>query len=143
MNGYDDYRNPVQSYPQQTDMQQNRQGIYRSPSQGMTPVSTSGSEFTSLPAMNFDNPEMRGSMQAILSNNIGEFVVVEFLIGTERVTRRQGILYAVGTSYVTLYDEFQNIYIVADIFSIKFVYFYYPGQRPPRNFNNLTANNGF
>lgn len=139
MNGYDDYRY------RQTDVSQNRQEMYSEPSQAMRQGNmNSGSEFSSLPAMSFDNPEMKGSMQAILSNNIGEFVVVEFLIGTERVTRRQGILYAVGTSYVTLYDEYQNIYIVADIFSIKFVYFYFPGQRPSKNFNifNSNGNNG-
>ena len=91
---------------------------------------------------NFDSEEMRGSMQKILSDNIGEYVVVEFLIGTERITRKQGILYFVGTSFVTLYDDTHNNYIVCDIFSIKFVYFYYPGQRPQRNFNVLPNSNG-
>lgn len=91
---------------------------------------------------NFDSEEMRGSMQKILSDNIGEYVVVEFLIGTERITRKQGILYFVGTSFVTLYDDTHNNYIVCDIFSIKFVYFYYPEQRPQRNFNVLPNSNG-
>lgn len=91
---------------------------------------------------NFDSEEMRGSMQKILSDNIGEYVVVEFLIGTERITRKQGILYFVGTNFVTLYDDTHNNYIVCDIFSIKFVYFYYPGQRPQRNFNVLPNSNG-
>ena len=54
--------------------------------------------------------------------------------------RKQGVLYFVGTSYVTLYDEELNNFIVCDIFSIKFVYFYFPGQRPNRNYNVL--NNG-
>ena len=91
---------------------------------------------------NFDNEEMRGSMQRILSDNVGEYVVIEFLIGTERITRKQGVLYFVGTSFVTLYDDTHNNYIVCDIFSIKFVYFYYPGQRPQRNFNVLPNSNG-
>lgn len=90
----------------------------------------------------FNNEEMRGSMQQILSENIGEYIVAEFLIGTERLMRKQGILYFVGTSFVTLYDDMHNNYIVCDIFSIKFVYFYYPGQRPPRNFNVLPNSNG-
>lgn len=89
----------------------------------------------------FDTEEMRGSMQKILADNIGAYVVVEFLIGTERMTRKQGILYFVGTSFVTLYDDMSNIYIVCDIFSIKFVYFYYPGQRPNRNYNLLPSAN--
>ena len=93
--------------------------------------------------MTFDNEEMQGSMQQILAKNIGEYVVVEFLIGTERMMRKQGILYFVGRSYVTLYDDDQNNYIVCDLFSIKFVYFYYPGVRPRRNYNVLpNGNNG-
>lgn len=97
--------------------------------------------FTTPPPINFDTEEMRGSMQKILSDNIGEYVVIEFLIGTERILRKQGLLYSVGTSYVTLFDDMVNNYIVCDIFSIKFVYFYYPGQRPNRNFNVLPNNN--
>ena len=101
-------------------------------------------EFQSSPQQDFDTEEMRGSMQNILSQNVGEYVVIEFLIGTEQIMRKQGILYLVGTSFVTLYDDTQNIYIVCDIFSIKFVYFYYPGDRPRRNYNILpsTPNNG-
>ena len=91
---------------------------------------------------NFDSVEMQGSMQKILSDNIGEYVVVEFLIGTDSLNRKQGILYFVGTSFVTLFDDVHNNYIVCDIFSIKFVYFYYPGQRPSRNFNVLPNSNG-
>lgn len=85
----------------------------------------------------FDSEEMRGSMQNILSQNVGEYVVVEFLIGTERLMRKQGILYFVGTSYVTLFDDQVNNFIVCDIFSIKFVYFYMPGDRPRGNYNLL------
>lgn len=94
-------------------------------------------EFTTPPPIDFDSEEMRGSMQKILSDNVGEFVVIEFLIGTEQIVRKQGILYFVGTSYVTLYDDEANNFIVCDIFSIKFVYFYFPDQRPNRNYNTL------
>ena len=100
-------------------------------------------DFTTPPPVDFNTEEMRGSMQLILSDNIGEFVVIEFLIGTEQMMRKQGILYFVGTSYVTLYDDMANNFIVCDIFSIKFVYFYFPGQRPGRNYNLLPGGNGF
>lgn len=98
--------------------------------------------FTSPPQPTFDSEEFRGSMQQALSENIGEYVVIEFLIGTEQIIRKQGLLYFVGRSYVTLYDEQVQNFIVCDIFSIKFVYFYLPGQRPKRNFNILPGNNG-
>lgn len=102
---------------------------------------TAPPQFTTPPPIDFNTEEMIGSMQKILSENIGEYVVIEFLIGTERIMRKQGLLYFVGTSYVTLYDDELNNFIVCDIFSIKFVYFYFPGQRPPRNFNAFNNSN--
>ena len=99
--------------------------------------------FEHLPQENFDTEEMRGSMQAILSQNIGNFVVIEFLIGTGEIVRKQGMLYLVGRSFVTLYDEPVNNFIICDIFSIKFVYFYMPNDRPRWNYNLLpNPNNG-
>ena len=35
-------------------------------------------------------------MQAILADNIGNYVVIEFLIGTGEILRKQGMLYLVG-----------------------------------------------
>lgn len=89
------------------------------------------------PQEEFDSEEMRGTMQMILSQNIGNFVVIEFLIGTEQMMRKQGMLYLVGRSFVTLYDEPANNFIICDIFSIKFVYFYMPNDRPRFNYNLL------
>ncbi len=94
------------------------------------------------PQPSFDSEEMRGSMQAILSQNIGQYVVVEFLIGTQEIIRKQGLLYFVGRSFITLYDEAANNFIVCDIFSIKFVYFYMPGKRPGFNYNLLPGTSG-
>ena len=50
------------------------------------------------PPQDFNTPAMRGSVQQFLSDNLGEFVVVEFLIGTQTMVQKAGILYAVGTS---------------------------------------------
>lgn len=96
--------------------------------------------FNTPPQQSFSGEEMRGSIQRILADNIGEYVVIEFLIGTEMIMRKQGLLYFVGTSYVTLYDDAINNFIVCDLFSIKFVYFYFPGQRPRQNYNLLNGN---
>ncbi len=98
--------------------------------------------FTSPPQENFNTEEMRGSMQNILSQNVGEYVVAEFLIGTTLIVRKQGILYDVGTSFVTLFDDRERNFIVCDIFSIKFVYFYYPGDRPNNVNFNIFSNEG-
>lgn len=85
------------------------------------------------PQENFDEAGMRGSMQEILSDNLGQYVVCEFLVGTQAMTRKEGLLYSVGRAYVTLYDETAQTFVVCDIFSIKFVTFFMPGQRPGRS----------
>lgn len=95
------------------------------------------SETTLPPQQNFDTPEMQGSLQSILASTIGNYMMIEFLIGTEQMVRKQGILYRVGTSYITLYDDTARNFIICDLFSIKFVYIYYPGDRPKRYYNAL------
>lgn len=94
--------------------------------------------FTTPPQQDFNTDALRGSMQNYLADNIGEYVVIEFLIGTTMLIRKQGILYSVGTGAVTLYDDEYDNFITCDVFSVKFVYFYRPGQRPGRNYNVLT-----
>ena len=128
-NSYGRYQT-AQNMPSQQQGQQQMQGQWQGNERNER-------TFTTPPQQHFNEAEMEGSMQQILADNIGEYCVIEFLIGTERIMRKQGVLYSVGTSYVTLYDDMINDYIVCDIFSIKFVYFYYPGQRPDINYNVL------
>ncbi len=52
----------------------------------------------------------------ILAQNVGEYVVIEFLIGTGQIMRKQGLLYNVATSFVVLYDDAVTNFIVCDIF---------------------------
>lgn len=92
------------------------------------------------PQQNFNSPDLQGSVQKVLEENIGQYVVMEFLVGSDSIVRKQGILYFVGTSYVVLFDDVIGNYIVCDLYSIKFTYFYYPGQRPSQNFNSLSSN---
>lgn len=93
-------------------------------------AASNNGHFTTPPPQNFDTEAMQGSMQQVLSENLGEYVVVDFLIGTQSMQQKQGILYAVGTSFVTLYEEQTQTFVVCDMFAIKFVTFYLPGQRP-------------
>ncbi|MDD2648949.1 MAG: hypothetical protein PHI27_06870 [Eubacteriales bacterium] len=89
-----------------------------------------GNGFNSPAEEDFNNTSLEGSMQQILSDNLGSYVVIESLIGTALVEERAGTLYSVGISYLVLYEETSRTYIVCDIFSIKFVTFYLPGERP-------------
>ncbi|MBE7010122.1 MAG: hypothetical protein E7418_01370 [Ruminococcaceae bacterium] len=76
------------------------------------------------------------SFQAVLAANIGYYVVIEFLIGTSNLTEKEGLLYAVGNNFVTLYEAETNRYIVCDLFSIKFVTIYNQRTRPRSRMNN-------
>lgn len=65
---------------------------------------------------------------AFLREQIGKLVRVEFLIGTDNLTDRVGILEDVGTSYILLRSIDSGNLLYCDIYSIKFVaitdYFY-------------------
>ena len=52
------------------------------------------------PAQDFDTANFQGSMQEVLHENIGKYVLVDFLIGTSNLVTRQGFLYYVGTQFI-------------------------------------------
>ena len=79
--------------------------------------------FTVPPDQDFNTLSFQGSMQQVLQENVGKYVIVEFLIGTGSLTSRQGMLYYVGSQFLVLYDEFESRYVVCDIFAVKFVTF--------------------
>lgn len=58
---------------------------------------------------------------AFLRENIGKLMRVEFLIGTNTLTDRIGILEDVGASYILLRSLQGSEIIYADIYSIKFI----------------------
>lgn len=82
------------------------------------------------PDQDFNTVSFQGSMQQVLQENVGNYVIVDFLIGTGTLISRQGILYSVATQFLVLYDEVEARYVVCDIFSVKFVTFLLPGYKP-------------
>lgn len=58
---------------------------------------------------------------AFLRENIGKLVRIEFLIGTDDLIDRIGILEDVGASYVLLRSVVSGNLLYCDIYSIKFV----------------------
>lgn len=86
--------------------------------------------FSVPPAQDFDTVGFQGSMQQVLQENIGNYVIVDFLIGTGNLESRQGILYTVASQFLVLFDDINLRYVVCDIFSVKFVTFLLPGYRP-------------
>ncbi|MCH5286846.1 MAG: hypothetical protein J1E43_05465 [Christensenellaceae bacterium] len=86
--------------------------------------------FSVPPPQDFDTVGFQGSMQQVLQENIGSYVIVDFLIGTGNLDTRQGVLYTVASQFLVLFDDINLRYIVCDIFSVKFVTFLLPGYRP-------------
>jgi len=59
--------------------------------------------------------------QGFLRTQIGQYVKIEFLIGTNMLIDREGILTKVGISYIVLKESGTNDDLMCDIYSIKFV----------------------
>lgn len=55
-----------------------------------TPENQQSGTITTPPQGDFDTPAFQGSMQQILSENLGQFVMIEFLIGTQAMTEKNG-----------------------------------------------------
>lgn len=88
--------------------------------------SPSGNNFTVPSGIGYD--AYQGSIQQIMRDNIGEYMDVEFLIGTNGLTTRSGQLRAVGVSYIVLYDRTKDRYMICDLYSVKFVTIYDPNR---------------
>ena len=89
-----------------------------------------------------ENDNLQGfanSWQRALQQNIGEYCYIDFLIGTQNLVRKEGILYDVGMSFITLYEPRSKNYIVCDFYSIKFVTF--TNSRGLRNENGFRTGN--
>ena len=56
-----------------------------------------------------------------LKQQIGKLMRVEFLIGTNMLTDRTGILEEVGASYILLRSFESDVIIYCDIYAIKFI----------------------
>ena len=50
------------------------------------------------------DPNSQDTFLEVLQDNLGAYVQIEFLIGTQGMTSRFGVLYAVGRNYVVLHD---------------------------------------
>ena len=59
-----------------------------------------------------------------LQTSIGYYVSCEFLIGTQMIETRDGILAKVGTNFITLYQPNLDRYMVCDLYALKFITIY-------------------
>ena len=70
------------------------------------------------------------TIQEIISLSVGSYAVVEFLIGTQNIVRKEGVITAVGVSWLLLYDQAAGTSVVCDMYSVKFVTYFDPGRLP-------------
>lgn len=75
------------------------------------------------------------SWKSLLAQNLGRYVVVSFLVGTQQSVVAEGILYEIGNDYLVLYQPVRDSYITADLYSVKFVEF-----RAADNRNTINSN---
>ena len=87
-------------------------------------------DFNTPAIQDFNTEGFAGSMQQVLQENIGKYVIVDFFMGTGSLEQRQGYLYDVAAQYIVLFDDINLQYVVCDVFSIKFVTFLLPNYRP-------------
>ena len=59
-----------------------------------------------------------------LQTAIGYYVSCDFLIGTQIIETKDGILAKVGTNFLTLYQPDLERYIVCDLYALKFISIY-------------------
>jgi hypothetical protein len=60
-------------------------------------------------------------LQGYLKEQIGKFMVVNFLLGTSTFVDKEGILEEVGIDHIVLRETKTNDRVLADLYSIKFV----------------------
>ena len=70
------------------------------------------------------------SFSEVLVKSLGYYVTCEFLIGTNSLVERSGILYAAGNNFMTLQEGPTGPFMVCDIYSLKFVTVYNSHVRP-------------
>ena len=98
--------------------------------------------------MNQNSPEILTNTiytPAFLRQQIGKLMRVEFLIGTNNLVDRIGILQDVGASYILLRSFENDSLVYCDIYSIKFITISTTGvYGTMNNFQNMggTMNNG-
>ena len=63
--------------------------------------------------------------QGYLKANIGRYIKAEFLIGTTSFMDREGILKEVGISYFIIQEPETDDLVLCDMYSLKFVRFFY------------------
>ena len=100
-------------WPPLTNIWQNANGTQGTQTQSSA-VAQSGATGESLQYMN-----------GFLRTQVGRPVQVDFLVGTNSIVTRSGILLAVGANFILINETETDDILACDFYNIKFVRFYY------------------
>lgn len=131
MNNYDRQRSNMDHFNNRVENSKNRTRNNLPANNGQYSVPVSDQENDIITRVGTQNlPETLKNdsyLPAYLSNNIGRWVRVDFLIGNN-LEQEVGILMEVGASYIVLKSLEPDTIIVCDMFSIKFVTIIYSDE---------------
>jgi hypothetical protein len=131
MNNYDRQRNNMDHFNNRVENSKSRTRNTLPSNNGQYSVPVSDQEndiITRVGTQNLPETLKNDSYRpAYLSNNIGRWVRVDFLIGNN-LEQEVGILMEVGASYIVLKSLEPDTVIVCDMFSIKFVTIIYSDE---------------
>ena len=64
-------------------------------------------------------------MNGFLRTQVGRYIQLEQLVGSNTITQRNGFLIGVGTNYIVLQEIATGNIMTLDVYSIKYIYIYY------------------
>ena len=117
-------------WPPLTNIWQNAKGTQGAQTQSSA-VAQSGATGGSLaPITSMTQPqsipaESLQYMNGFLRTQVGRPVQVDFLVGTNSIVTRSGILLAVGANFILINETETDDILACDFYNIKFVRFYY------------------
>ena len=117
-------------WPPLTNIWQNANGTQGTQTQSSA-VAQSGATGGSLaPITSMTQPqsipaESLQDMNGFLRTQVGRPVQVDFLVGTNSIVTRSGILLAVGANFILINETETDDILACDFYNIKFVRFYY------------------
>lgn len=117
------YMNPIQQQQQKEQLKQLSQNTpwipESKPMQNQLAPITPTTQPASITAENIQY------MNGFLRTQIGRPVKVDFLIGTNTLVDKSGILLGVGVNYILIQEAETDDLLVCDFYNIKFIKFYY------------------
>lgn len=94
----------------------------RTQNQSTAPVSPNQTPIYRQQIVSGENPQY---FNQFLSTQIGRKIKADFLIGTNMLLDKTGILLEVGANYILINETATDDYVVCDYYSLKFVTVYY------------------